>query len=536
MKKFFLAAMLIIALITNVCLAEGMVVVDDAGYVKLEGESISNLVTVVVARDGFDILGEDANTVIDEENIVFSGEVPVGSGYKYSVEFCLNDNGAYTAYIGSTATDLPETVDILHVKKTAYDTALAELKRLKAVPDEAGFKSYFKNNTVALGLVRDIFAEVDKEAAAAVLFNSGELNEDVEGFINNAEKAAAAVLLNDNTVNDLTEYAGYLHIEDESLNKHLSEDLYAEIKTYISGKGISDISGLDALVSDAIIIASVNQAESGQLESILKDFAGKIGIDAAKVTSSLCSAIVLKEDFSSVQGIKEYINGYKEPAPAPGGGGGGGGGGGTVGNITTDNKFDGTTAVIEPETNKEEFDVFKDLAGVEWAKEAITQLSYMSVVNGKTDDLFYPNDNVLREEFAKMITTAFSMNLVDNEFPFADVKNDDWCYKYVKTAYLAGITKGISETLFGKGQMITRQDLCVMVYNALKAGDKSIPAGVVKSFTDEEKIADYAKEAIRAMCAANIVNGFDDGSFNPTANATRAEAAKIIYTTISCME
>ena len=536
MKKFFLSVMLIVALVTNVCLAEGMIVVDDNGYTKIEGESISNLVTVIVAKEGFDILGEGANNVINEENIVFSGEVPVGNGYKYSVEFCLNNNGAYTAYIGSTATDLPEVIDILFVKKTAYDTALAELKRLKTVPDEAGFKSYFKNNTVALGLVRDIFTEVDKEAAAAVLFNSGELNEDVEGFVDNAEKAAAAALLNAGTVYDLAEYIGYLHIEDEKLNKHLDEDLYAEIQTLISGKGIENISGLDTLVSDAVIIASVNQAESGQIESILKDFAGKIGIDAAKVTSSLCSAIVLKEDFSSVQGIKEYINGYKEPTPAPGGGGGGGGGGGAVGNITTDNKFDGTTAVIEPETNKEEFDVFKDLADVEWAKEAITQLSYMSVVNGKTTDLFYPNDNVLREEFAKMITTAFSMNLVDNEFPFVDIKNDDWCYKYVKTAYLAGITKGISETLFGKGQMITRQDLCVMVYNALKAGDKTVPKGEVKSFTDEAKIADYAKEAIRAMSAANIVNGFDDGSFNPTANATRAEAAKIIYTTISCME
>ena len=40
---------------------------------------------------------------------------------------------------------------------------------------------------------------------------------------------AAAALLNAGTVYDLAEYIGYLHIKDENLNKHLDEDLYAEI-------------------------------------------------------------------------------------------------------------------------------------------------------------------------------------------------------------------------------------------------------------------------------------------------------------------
>ena len=49
-----------------------------------------------------------------------------------------------------------------------------------------------------------------------------------------------------------------------------------------------------------------------------------------------------------------------------------------------------------------------------------------------------------------------------------------------------------------------------------------------KSFTDSEMIASYAKDAVSTMQLANIISGKDDGSFAPTASATRAEAAKMV--------
>ena len=45
-------------------------------------------------------------------------------------------------------------------------------------------------------------------------------------------------------------------------------------------------------------------------------------------------------------------------------------------------------------------------------------------------------------------------------------------------------------------------------------------------FTDDEKIVN--QNAVDTMVALNIINGKDDGSFDPEATVTRAEMAKMI--------
>ena len=49
------------------------------------------------------------------------------------------------------------------------------------------------------------------------------------------------------------------------------------------------------------------------------------------------------------------------------------------------------------------------------------------------------------------------------------------------------------------------------------------------TFADESDIAEYANDAVRLMQRGGIINGDENGRFNPEAYATRAEAAKIIY-------
>ncbi|HHW00656.1 MAG TPA: S-layer homology domain-containing protein, partial [Clostridiaceae bacterium] len=51
----------------------------------------------------------------------------------------------------------------------------------------------------------------------------------------------------------------------------------------------------------------------------------------------------------------------------------------------------------------------------------------------------------------------------------------------------------------------------------------------VVPFTDEAEISGYAKEAVAAIQKAGIIKGTGDGRFAPKNNATRAEAAVIIY-------
>ena len=53
-------------------------------------------------------------------------------------------------------------------------------------------------------------------------------------------------------------------------------------------------------------------------------------------------------------------------------------------------------------------------------------------------------------------------------------------------------------------------------------------------FTDE--ISDFAKEAVKEMQMAGILEGDGSGVFKPLNNATRAEAAKIIYMLAEAMQ
>ena len=49
-----------------------------------------------------------------------------------------------------------------------------------------------------------------------------------------------------------------------------------------------------------------------------------------------------------------------------------------------------------------------------------------------------------------------------------------------------------------------------------------------QSFSDSNKVASYAVNAVNAMVNIGVINGYDDGNFWPKATATRAECAAMI--------
>ena len=177
----------------------------------------------------------------------------------------------------------------------------------------------------------------------------------------------------------------------------------------------------------------------------------------------------------------------------------------------------------EPDVVKGPFD---DVAADFWAAEAITKLKEMGVINGETASTFNPNGNVTRAEFAKMVAELFDLKATTTTTAFVDCAPGDWFTSYVIAATEAGYVKGTSETTFSPNDQITRQDICTILGRALNAAPAADGAMV---FSDADQIADYAYDYVLSFVGMSIVNGYEDGTFKPTANATRAEAAKIIY-------
>ena len=107
-------------------------------------------------------------------------------------------------------------------------------------------------------------------------------------------------------------------------------------------------------------------------------------------------------------------------------------------------------------------------------------------------------------------------------------KIDSWAWDYVDGLSEKGIIKGVSETKFGKGLNITREDMAVILNRAI-GKESEFKNTDISKFNDYNEISAYAKDSVLLLSEMGIINGFGDGSFMPKGTATRAQAAQMIY-------
>ncbi|MFA7636486.1 MAG: S-layer homology domain-containing protein [Monoglobales bacterium] len=172
---------------------------------------------------------------------------------------------------------------------------------------------------------------------------------------------------------------------------------------------------------------------------------------------------------------------------------------------------------------------FTDLAGVDWAVEAIRALYLEKVIDGVSENRFDPDANVTREQFVKIIVNAFNLVGTGKKASFDDVDQNEWYAPYINTAVELGIINGISADEFGVGQNISRQDMTVIMYRVAKFKGIAINAKSNKQPKDISSVDDYAVEAVNALYQAEIINGVSEGVFAGYQTATRAQAAKLSY-------
>lgn len=171
---------------------------------------------------------------------------------------------------------------------------------------------------------------------------------------------------------------------------------------------------------------------------------------------------------------------------------------------------------------------FTDINNIEWAKESINELLKLGVISESEDGLFNPNDNITREQFVKLVVEALGLTDETAKTTLSDVDENAWFYKYISSAEKCGVVMG-SDGKFGIGENVTREDMAVIIKRAmeLKGIDFSNKAG--GAFSDDDVISDYAKTAVYGLKEFNIINGTGNNQFTPKGNATRAQAAKMIY-------
>ncbi|MBE7063600.1 MAG: DUF5050 domain-containing protein [Clostridia bacterium] len=163
-----------------------------------------------------------------------------------------------------------------------------------------------------------------------------------------------------------------------------------------------------------------------------------------------------------------------------------------------------------------------------WAQAEVTAAQNAGIVPERLQSEY--QNPVTREEFCEMAMLLWC-KLTEKEMPvvestFADTQNAS-----VAAAQSLGIVRGESETQFSPNNLVTRQEMCVMLQNALAAAKPEVtfPAEYANTFPDEATVADWAVSAVKSMNLFAVMLGDENGNINPLANTTREQAILLAY-------
>ncbi len=190
-----------------------------------------------------------------------------------------------------------------------------------------------------------------------------------------------------------------------------------------------------------------------------------------------------------------------------------------------------TEAPTEPPTEStepEERPVFTDLPQDQWYYSYVMSAVEQGLLKGVSSDCFEPESTMTRAMLVTVLHRIAGTPEPQSESPFTDVESGSWYSKAVAWAYENQIVMGMSDTVFGVHEDITREQLVTMLFRYAATCDIDLSEqDDLTAFPDAPVVSSYARQAMMWAVGAGIING-DDGCLIPTGNATRAQCAKIM--------
>ena len=118
------------------------------------------------------------------------------------------------------------------------------------------------------------------------------------------------------------------------------------------------------------------------------------------------------------------------------------------------------------------------------------------------------------------VTATFTKDIVT--LPFIDVSDSDWFYEPVCFVYSQGLMTGTSATTFEPNTPLSRAMLVAVLHRL-----EGSPAASGSDFSDVAE-GDWYAQAVNWAASVGVVNGFEDGTFQPNTAITREQMAAIL--------
>lgn len=546
-KKLILtAAAFILACGTVASAADSVTATTNGNTVTISGTTDASVVTVKVMPEGA--------SESDITNLYEIKEVNVTNGaYSYSFDMpdrfnSVDVDGNFTVYAFGTEKQ-SKTFD--YVSATTRQTFASsftgkttdEIKDIFAEPtNERLFAS--------LGMDVSFYADqnFDKDSFAAFLVSEigSETVSDVNlsSFVTKAEVLESAKTTNVDS--NLLEKSG-MTFEGNTIDKETDSNKQTWIASYVNAKKpYANSEDMQKAYTEAGVLYKLQTAKYTDYDDIINTYDAQIQIKSTtayttyaafgdvyksnvnEIVKASASTFTSFENFRTAFGnaVTSVVNGASASNP-----GGGSYGGGSYGYNGATTKNDSTNVVVSPSVSEEvsisqNTKSFSDVEDEHWASEAVEMLASKGIVSGYEDETFKPDNSVTREEFVKMIVATLGLEKGSKENDFTDVEADKWYTEYIDIAVGKELVSGREDGTFGVGEKITREEMAVIVRRAIQEVSN---VRTYVEFSDADQISEFAKDAVKDLYCAGIINGITESEFSPKSYVTRAQAAKVLY-------
>ena len=171
---------------------------------------------------------------------------------------------------------------------------------------------------------------------------------------------------------------------------------------------------------------------------------------------------------------------------------------------------------------------FTDLTQ-DWYMDSIRYVYEHELMYGTTDTTFAPDDALTRGMFVTMLYRMEGKPEVTGNTSFADVPEGAYYADAVAWANANGVVYGTSETAFSPEGKITREQMAAMMrrYASFKKLDVTATTDLA-GYSDAATVSSWAIDDMKWAVASELLYGNTRNQLQPTANATRAQAAAIL--------
>jgi len=171
---------------------------------------------------------------------------------------------------------------------------------------------------------------------------------------------------------------------------------------------------------------------------------------------------------------------------------------------------------------------FEDVSSNSWFYNAVMYVNGNGLMTGKDPSHFAPEEYMQRQDVAVVLARHFQSvgGNVDLSGP-----SDPYYANYIKWAKEKQIMMGYANGNFGVGDYITREAFVTVLYRYKSIGGIDPDPSVLDTYSDLNKISDYAKLPMDFAIVDGIIQGYEkDGvkTIDPQGFLTRAMAAQIM--------